>query len=281
MSETSLRQAIERIAADAGAAAVAVALHDYDHGTGWTLNGERWFHAASTMKLPVLLGVFDAVAAGRFDLFSRVHVRNRFVSVQDGRPFRVPSERDANAAVHAARGSMLRVEDLARHMIVTSSNLATNLLVDLVGVDAIRETLARHHLFGVEVHRGVEDEAAWAAGLNNRVTADGLRRLLRAIEEGRAVSEEAAARMLDILRGQEFRRGIPAGLPADAAVAHKTGEMSTVAHDAGIVYPGNGRKPYVLVILTEWAEGTGERQATIAAISKAVYRHVTTEGADA
>ncbi|MEX0891686.1 MAG: serine hydrolase [Gemmatimonadota bacterium] len=274
MTETSLREQIERIAADAGATAVAVALHDYAHATGWTLNAERWFHAASTVKIPVLLAVFDAVADGLLELQSRIHVRNRFLSVYDGSPYRLAAARDANSAVHEARGKMLPVEELARHMITTSSNLATNLLVDVLGPERVRATLRRLELGGMEFVRGVEDEAAWEAGVNNRVTARGLAQALRAIEEGRAISEEACEHMLDILHGQEFRGGIPAGLPAETRVAHKTGEMSTVAHDAGIVYV-NGGEPYVLVVLTEWEEGAGQRQGTIAAISKAVYEHVT------
>lgn len=274
MTETSLRQQIERIAADAGATSAAVAVHDYAHATGWSLNADRWFHAASTVKIPVLLAVFDAVQAGRLELYSRIHVRNRFLSVHDGRPYRLAASRDGNGDVYQARGRMLRVEELARHMIATSSNLATNLLVDVVGIQAVRATLDRMGLAGIEVVRGVEDEAAWEAGVNNRVTARGLLQALRAIEEQRAITPEASEKMLDILHDQAFRAGIPAGLPTDARVAHKTGEMSTAAHDAGIVYLAE-RPPYVLVVLTEWEEGRGQRNGTIAAISKAVYEHVS------
>lgn len=204
-----------------------------------------------------------------------MHVRNRFISLVDGRPFRVGTDSDANAEVHAALGRMLTVHELAEHMIVTSSNLATNLLLDLVGVEAARASMARLHLGGIDLRRGVEDEAAWAAGINNRVTAAGLCDALRLIEEGKAISPEASKAMLDILHGQKFRSGIPAGLPDDARVANKTGEISTVAHDAGIVYL-DGRDAYVVVILTEWApEVTGHRQETIAAISRAVYAYMT------
>ena len=275
MGEATLREKVLQIGEEARASALAVAAYDFQHHTTWSLNPSRWFHAASTIKVPVLLAVYEAIEQQRFVPHSRVHVRNRFLGIVDGRPFRVSQESDANAAVHAAIGRMLTVHQLAEHMIVTSSNLATNLLLDLVGVEEARACLARLHLGGIDLQRGVEDEAAWEAGLNNRVTAAGLCDAMRLIEEGKAVSPEASRAMLDILHQQRFRSGIPAGLPEDARVAHKTGEISTVAHDAGIVYL-DGRDAYVVVILTEWdAEVTGARQETIARISRAVYEYMT------
>jgi beta-lactamase class A len=273
MTEATLRDTVLRIGEDANASAIAVAAYDFGHHTTWSLNAARWFHAASTIKVPVLLGVYAAIEQHRFEPYSRVHVRNRFLGVADGRPYRVAPERDANAGVHAAIGRMLTVHELAEHMIVTSSNLATNLLLDLVGIDAARAALGRLHLGGIDLQRGVEDEVAWEAGINNRVTAAGLLDALRLIEEGKAISAEASKAMLDILHQQRFRSGIPAGLPDDARVAHKTGEISTVAHDAGIVYL-EGRDPYVVVILTEWAPDVNGRQETIARISRAVYEYM-------
>jgi beta-lactamase class A len=275
MAERSLRATVLEIAAEAGAERVAVAWFDYHHRTGWSLNGEEWFHAASTIKVPVLLGVYGAIEAGRLEARSRVHVRNRFLGVVDGVPYRVQSERDANATVHAALGKTMKVSELTRHMIVTSSNLATNLLIDVVGLEAIQQVLHQHRLSGIELVRGVEDEAAWQAGLNNRITAQGLVGALRLIEEGRAVSADASREMLEILHGQEFRAGIPAGLPDEAKVANKTGEMSTVAHDAGLVYLPD-REPYVLAVLTEWSTGASSgRRRAIADVSRAVFQTVT------
>jgi len=271
MKEAELRQTIQKIGADANVHAIAVAAYDFEHHAAWSLNGDRWFHAASTIKVPVLLGVFDAIQQGRFQSYSRVHVRNRFLSAIDRSPFRVQSSRDANSDVHAAIGKMLMVRELAEHMIVTSSNLATNLLLEIVGLEQIQATLDRLQLTGIELRRGVEDEAAWEAGLNNRITAEGLCNALRLIEDGKAISEEASNQMLEILHRQRFRSGIPAGLPGSARVAHKTGEMSTVAHDGGVVYP-DARAPYVLVVLTEWDPAAEGRQKTIARVSREVYK---------
>jgi beta-lactamase class A len=275
----SLQERVREIAAAAGTRSLAVAWYDYHTRTRWSFHGDRWFHAASTIKVPVLLGVMAAVARGELTLDSRVHVRNRFISVADRKPFRVGSDRDANAAVHAALGRTMRVEELAFHMICTSSNLATNLLVDLVGLKPMQEALGELGVQGVELRRGVEDERAFEEGINNRVTADGLLEVLRLIEEGRAFTVEVSAKALEILHEQEFRSGIPAGVPGDARVANKTGEISTVAHDAAIVYLPE-RAPYVLVVLTEWAPGDGGRHETIAKVSRAVYQHLHAPGED-
>jgi beta-lactamase class A len=274
--DDGLREAVRTIGKEAGVRGLAVAYHDYETRTSWSYRGDEWFHAASTIKIPVLVGVFGATHAGEMEPESRVHVRNRFVSVADGSAFRVGSSRDANAEVHRMIGRTMRVSELARHMIVTSSNLATNLLLDVVGIEHMRRTLKELNLDdGVELRRGVEDERAYDRGINNRVTADGLLRVLRLIAERRAFSPEASERMLEILHAQEFRTGIPAGLPSDARVANKTGEISTAAHDAGIVYLPD-REPYALVVLTDWdADVTAGRRDTIAGVSRAVYRRLT------
>jgi len=276
-TKDALRERIERIAKEAGAQRVAVAWYDYATREEWDLHGDEWFHAASTIKVPILLGVFGAAHRGELVLDSRVHVRNRFYSAADGKPFRVESGRDANSEVHRALGRTMKVNELAYHMIVTSSNLSTNLLVDLVGIDPIRQSVKELGVTGVELRRGVEDERAWEAGLNNRVTARGLISVLRPIEEGTAFDVELSARMLEILHDQEFRSGIPAGVPEGARVANKTGEISTVAHDTAIVYLPD-RKPYCITVLTQWKPGASGRSDTIARISRAVYEHLTAGG---
>jgi beta-lactamase class A len=274
-TKDALHDRILQIAEEAGAKQVAVAWYDYETRAEWDLNGDEWFHAASTIKVPILLGVFGAAHRGVLVLDSRVHVRNRFYSAAGGEPFRVESGRDANSEVHRQLGKTMKVNELAYHMIVTSSNLATNLLVDLVGIDEIRASIRELGVTGVELRRGVEDERAWQQGFNNRVTATGLISALRPIEEGTAFSVEYSARMLEILHDQEFRSGIPAGVPESARVANKTGEISTVAHDAAIVYPAE-RKPYCVVVLTQWDADASGRNDTIARISRAVYDHLTT-----
>ena len=263
-----LTESVHTIAEEAGASAVAVAVRDLETGRAASVDGDRPFHAASTMKVGVLAALLDAVAAGRLALGDRLHVRNRFRSAADGAVFRVEPDRDANAEVYDRRGRTMRLGVLAEHMIQTSSNLATNLLVDLLGVDAIREATARWGGAGVEV----------VPGIVNTATADGLAGLFVGLEEGAGLPDDVRQWGLDVLFGQAFTAGIPAGLPAavrkTARVAHKTGSISTVQHDAGLVFLPD-RRPYAVAILTEWdPDVSGDRRATVAALSRAVYEHV-------
>ena len=273
----SLQLRVAEIARE-GNDALAVSLYDYDGGSAWAWAGDRWFHSASTIKVAVLYALFGAVDAGRFTLDARLHVRNRFLSIVDGSPFRVLASRDGDREVHESIGKTMRIGDLARHMIVTSSNLATNLLVDLVGVEAAQQMLARHGIGGIDLLRGVEDEKAFVESFNNRVTADGLVALFRAIHEARGLSAESGAQALEILLRQEFQSGIPAGIPADVRTlsrfAHKTGEISVAAHDAGIVFLP-GRDPYILAVLTEPDAASGKRMERVARVSAAVYECLT------
>src|SRR5437764_14156805 len=183
--ERALRHRIEKIEKEAGAKAIAVALHDSETGFGLHYHADRWFHAASTIKVPILLGVFAAIDRGELLPHSRVHVRNRFLSVVEDIPFRVESGRDSNSAVHNAIGKMMRVDELAYHMITTSSNLATNLLLGVIGPQSVNEKLRELKLEeGIDLKRGVEDELAFDKGINNLVTANGLLKILTMLSAG-------------------------------------------------------------------------------------------------
>jgi beta-lactamase class A len=270
---SALESRIDEIAQEVGDE-LAVALFDYETNLAWSRKGDRWFHSASTIKVAVLVALFAAMEARRFSLDSRLHVRNRFLSRLDHTPFRVSRARDADKDVHKAIGKTMRVGDLARHMIVTSSNLATNLLVDLIDVEEAQQMLTRQGIDGIDLARGVEDDKAFEANFNNRVTATGLVNLFRIIHEGKGIRAEAGGEMLDILFQQEFRSGIPAGLPPDvraqARIANKTGEISIAAHDSGMIFLP-GRKPYVLAVLTEVEPEDDERMDRIARVSGVIY----------
>jgi beta-lactamase class A len=269
-SPTELQARFAELEVRSGAAALGVALMDLETGADFHYHADRWFHAASTIKVAILVGVFGAIFRGDLLAQSRVHVRNRFLSAYDGSPYRVRLERDANPEVHRAVGRTLRVSELADAMITTSSNLATNLLLDLVGLDVLQHQLDAFGLHGIDLRRGVEDEKAFEHGMINRVTPNGLIGLLRLIGEEHAFSPALSRQMRDVLLGQQFKSGIPAGLPREARVAHKTGEISTVAHDAGLIYFPN-RKPYALAVLSEWEPSATGRSATIAAASYLAY----------
>ena len=271
-AESSLYRSVLGVKQKHAVEELGIAFWDAESTLQWCYNADRWFHAASTMKLAVLLGVFRQIQGGQLAADAPVHVRNKFTSIVERKPFALEVSRDSDPELHANLGRTLSVEQLAYEMITRSSNFATNLLVDVVGVDVIQRALEELRIDGVRVLRGVEDQPAFEAGLNNEVTANGLLRLLRLVAEGEAWGAEASGRMRDILLDQRFKSGIPAGLPKDAKVAHKTGNISTVHHDAGIVYL-EGRKPYVLVVLTQFPNHHGAG-AAVAEVSKDIYQAI-------
>lgn len=275
-AEVSLYRNVKKIKDDHNLDDLGISFYDAETTIQWSYNADRYFHAASTMKLAVLLGVFRQVARGDLSSDSPVHVRNRFTSIVNQEPFMLDLGRDADPDVYGHLGKTMTVRELAYWMIIKSSNLATNLLVDVVGIPTIQGALDELEIDGVKVLRGVEDTRAFEAGLNNEVTANGLLKMLRLIADGRAYSQRVCDEMLEILLDQQFRSGIPAGLPKAARVAHKTGNISTVHHDAGIVYL-DGRKPYVLVILTQFPAEQG-RGTAVAEVSRDIFN--TLAGSD-
>ena len=269
---STLNEELERLAGQRKARAIAVALHDVQSGLQFSLQGDRWFHAASTIKVAVLVAVFRAADEGRLRLDDSLHVRNRFISVADGSPFHLSRDSDAMPELYKRIGRVAKISELAEGMIVASSNLATNLLLDFVTVEYARNVLRNAQVDGVELRRGVEDHAAHEKAINNQVTANGLLRLLSALR-GDFLSAKSKEQAIRILLEQRFDSMIPAGLPAHAVVAHKTGEISTACHDMGIVYLPE-REPYLAVILTEFDSDRDGRRETVAAISEAIYRAV-------
>ena len=260
---------LDRLAAERKARAIAVAVHDFETGFRFSLRGDRWFHAASTIKVAVLLAVFRAADEGRLRLNDSLHVRNRFFSAVGGTVFHVGADRDATPELYQSIGRTAKIAALAHAMISGSSNLATNLLLDFLSVEYARMALRDARVEGVELRRGVEDHAAHEQGINNRATADGLLSLLSAIRSD-FLTNESKQQVIRILLEQRFNSMIPAGLPSHAIVAHKTGEISTVSHDIGIVYLPE-REPYIAAILTEFDPDQEGRRETVAAISEAIY----------
>jgi beta-lactamase class A len=268
-SEVSLYRNVLKIKQEHDLEDLGISFYDAETTIQWSFNADQYFHAASTMKLAVLLGVFRQVERGELSLDAAVHVRNRFTSIVNQETFMLDLGRDADPDVYGHLGKTLTVRELAYWMITKSSNLATNLLVEVVGIPTIQQALDEMEIDGVKVLRGVEDQAAFSAGLINEVTANGLLKLLRLIADGKAYSRASCDEMLKIMMDQQYRSGIPAGLPKAARVAHKTGNISTVHHDAGIVYL-EGRKPYVLVILTQFRAENG-RGTAVAEVSRDIF----------
>ena len=254
-----------------GAQTVAVAFRDLETGRELLVNPRAVFHAASTMKLPVMLEVYRQARAGTLPLDARLPVRNEFRSIADGSTFSVAPGDDSEQTLYRKVGATETVRELVRLMVTESSNLATNILIERVTPGRVMGLLRRLGARDMRVLRGVEDGKAFARGLNNTTTAGDLAVVLRAVAEGRAVSRAASRAAAEVLAAQKFNEGIPAGLPRGWRVAHKTGSITGIEHDAGVVYPP-GRRPYVLVVLVRGAADQGRARRLIADVSRAVYQ---------
>jgi len=256
-------------------AVVGVAFRDLAGDGDLFVNADESFHAASTMKLAVMIEAFRQVDAGRLRLDQGILLVNQFGSIVDGSPYSLDPRDDSDSSLYARVGERVPVRELIERMITRSSNLATNAVIALVGAANADATAHRLGAVRMRVLRGVEDAKAYEAGRNNTTTARDLAALLVAIERGEAASPASTDSMRSILLRQEFNDRIPAGLPPGTRVAHKTGEITAVAHDAAIVYPAGGRGPYVLVVLTRGIRDPKVTASLAADVSRLVYEHAT------
>lgn len=267
---TAVRADIDRLI-EASGAEVAVAWRPLDGRAGEEIliNPELRFHAASTMKVPVMIELYRQAEAGRLGLDDTVLVTNTFTSILDGSPYELSATEDSDGEIYKAMGKRLSYRALVEASITVSSNLATNILIERLGAKDVQATVDRMGASGMQVLRGVEDQKAFDAGRNNTTDARGLLTLFEAIGRHAAVNARASADMIEVLKRQKFNDGIPAGVAAGIPVAHKTGSITRIHHDAGIVY---AKRPYVLVVLTRGIQDGKVSAILMADISRVIAR---------
>ena len=266
--ESSARPEVERLIRESGAE-VAVAFRTLDGKQELLIQPDVSFHAASTMKVAVMIELFRQAREGKLRLDDPVPVHNEFRSIADGSPYQLDPADDSDTQVYRSIGRTMTLRQLCEAMITVSSNLATNLLVEKLGVENIRRTIHRLGADGMDFRRGVEDQRAFDAGINNTATARALLVMLERLARGKAVSPKDDREMLAILKRQQFNEAIPAGLPPGTPVAHKTGTITRIHHDAAIVY---SPRPFVLVILVRGIPDEKQSAALIAEISRVLYQ---------
>jgi beta-lactamase class A len=250
-------------------AEVGVAFRTLDGKMEWFSRADDIFHAASTMKIPVMIELFHQIREGKVKLNDSLPIKNEFRSLADGSIFTLDPADDSETDLYKAVAQTRTLRQLCELMITVSSNLATNLIVEKLGVENIRATVHELHADGMSVLRGVEDNKAYEKGLNNTTTARGLLILLEAIAKGQAVDPESSRQMAEILTHQKFNEGIPAGLPPGTRVAHKTGELTKIHHDAAIVF---APRPFVLVVLVRGLAESKDSAALMADITRRIYQ---------
>lgn len=254
---------------------IAIAFSNLNEpGLSIFINEDEVFHAASTMKTPVMLEIFKQASLGNLNLDDSVLVKNEFTSIFDSSKYSLDLSRDSGEGLYDFIGRRRTIRELVFDMITVSSNLATNILIELVNADNVMQTLEGNKIFNIKVLRGVEDMKAYNAGLNNTVTAKDLMKLFQLIETGDILPKENKEEMLKILLSQKFDSMIPAKLPKTIRVAHKTGSIEGVRHDSGIIYLPDGRK-YILVILSKNLKDEKAGIECGADISKMIYDFMT------
>ncbi len=241
------------------------------------INEKTTLHPASTMKTPVMLEVYKQAAAGKFKLKDSIRLHNQFKSIVDGSPYSLTEEDDSELGLYARLGGKASIDEVIYAMITRSSNLATNLLIELVDPRQINLTLNQIGIKDLVVMRGVEDDKAFAKGLNNRTNALDLLLLFEKLGQKTALDPISCEKMLQVLREQHFNDAIPAQLPANVAVAHKTGWITRHRHDSGLVELPDGRK-YGLVILSKDWESDEQTRRTMARVSEWIYEWFVTNG---
>ena len=252
----------------------AVAFKDLKTGKEIKINDETVYHAASTMKTPVLIEVYKQAAEGKFSLSDSIELKNEFKSIVDGSSYSLDSSDDSEFDLYKHIGEKRSIDSLVYQMIIVSSNFATNLVIQKVGAENVTGTMRQLGANKIQVLRGVEDSKAFEKGLNNTTTAHDLLVIFEKIAKGKAVNAKASQAMINILLDQRFNEIIPALLPPRVKVAHKTGSITHVHHDSGIVMLPDGRK-YVLVLLSKDWENEKEAIQTMANISSLIYKYVT------
>ena len=263
-------QQIQKHIADSHAD-VGVAFRTLDGKTEWFYHADDSFHAASTMKVPVMIELYRQVQAAKLKLSDPLTIHNEFHSIVDASPYKLDPSDDSETELYKAEGQTRNLTELCELMITVSSNLATNLIIEKLGVENIRAIVHSLNADGMHVLRGVEDTKAFEKGLNNTTTARALQILLASIADNTAAGPEASQQMLAILERQKFNEGIPAGLPPGTKVAHKTGEITKIHHDAAIVF---APRPFVLVILVRGLPNIKDSSALMADISSLLFQSV-------
>jgi len=234
------------------------------------LRADSLVHAASTMKVPVMIALARRDDGDRRTLDATMPLTNRFTSIVDGSPYTLGRGDDSDDSVYARVGRDVAVRWLATRMITHSSNLATNALLTVIAPDSVTALMRALGASRMVVRRGVEDTPAFRAGLNNVTTAGDLAAIMAAIATDRAASPAACAWMREVLFAQHWNDAIPTGLPPGTRIAHKTGNITAVEHDAAIVYPASGA-PYVLVILTSGVPDPAVAKRLIADVARIVH----------
>ena len=249
----------------------ALAFKNLDDGKEILINENEIFHAASTMKTPVMIEFYKQLHQGKLSLEDTLQIKNEFKSIVDGTMYKLSEFDDSDKNTYNKLGQYYSINNLIYEMITISSNFATNILIDYIGANNVTKSMKEIGALNINVLRGVEDIKAFELGLNNTTSAKDLLIIYEKLAKGKIIDKESSAIMINILKDQKYDDIIPKYLPKDIEVANKTGMITGVHHDSGIVFLKDGRK-YVIVLLSKNMLDMESGTEMMAKISELIYK---------
>lgn len=236
---------------------VAVVVKNLTTNEEIKINEKLVFPSASTIKLAIMSELLSKVNEGRLNLDDTIELTKDMKTGGDG------------ILKELNYGHKFTLEEIMTLMIIVSDNMATNILINLLGMNSINETIQKIGLKSTKLQRKMMDSQASKEGRENLISADDLVHILELIYKGRNINEKYSELMISILKRQQVRGRLDLYLPEEVVIAHKTGDLDNLEHDAGIVYLPN--KEYIICVLTNQTETNKEGREIIGKISKMVY----------
>ena len=249
----------------------ALAFKNLDDGKEILINENEIFHAASTIKTPVMIEFYKQLHQGKLSLEDTLQIKNEFKSIVDGTMYKLSEFDDSDKNTYNKLRQYYSINNLIYEMITISSNFATNILIDYIGANNVTKSMKEIGALNINVLRGVEDIKAFELGLNNTTSAKDLLIIYEKLAKGKIIDKESSAIMINILKDQKYDDIIPKYLPKDIEVANKTGMITGVHHDSGIVFLKDGRK-YVIVLLSKNMLDMESGTEMMARISELIYK---------
>jgi len=249
----------------------ALAFKNLDDGKEILINENEIFHAASTMKTPVMIEFYKQLHQGKLSLEDTLQIKNEFKSIVDGTIYKLSEFDDSDKNTYNKLGQYYSINNLIYEMITISSNFATNILIEYIGANNVTKSMKEIGALNINVLRGVEDIKAFELGLNNTTSAKDLLIIYEKLAKGKIINNESSAIMIEILKDQKYDDIIPKYLPKNIEIANKTGMITGVHHDSGIVFLKDGKK-YVIVLLSKNMLDMESGTEMMAKISELIYK---------
>lgn len=291
-----MRAEIERILEKAEGE-FGVAIKHLETGEELTINGDKPYPLASVVKIPILVALCNEAAAGNMDLYDKVQLHEQE---------RIPG---SGVLKELVPGTEVTLKDLATLMIIISDNMATDKLLQLLGIDLVNSHMEKLGLPQLSIQLTIWELLAYCVGIDssayseevfdevshlldmekedvpvpaqlhkkvtelNTGSVNSLNLLLEKIENCDGIQETASQQIIQILQKQQYNRRIPRQLPGTMKVAHKTGTLRGVVNDVGIMYLPDEKGRVVISILSEGNPTTEAGDDVISQISNEVYNY--------